>query len=259
MMIETMLAVASSVVPGLAPSAPAPVQNAIVNPGAVVLPRSASVALTSLDGMDGKGTWLWHKTIGYDVRENIRVADRKSYPEGRADSVRRPGFNGAAWSGETVIGGVDSWAVDSGSPGAAAYGAVGQEDMIAHLRVGPYVIGVNPFEEIRAEGKEIPRQILAKMEEARNQWLRDHGYVGGVRTFMNDAKPISEPKQAIDLTPKAVIPAPTDLPKTRSKMEVRAAEPRPAVASTGPGVTRISAPPTVSLTSSRPPTLVAKQ
>ncbi|XVJ59414.1 MAG: hypothetical protein HEQ23_08420 [Tepidisphaera sp.] len=229
MIIETMAVVACSVLPAMGGASGC---------GGVALPPSAAqVAVTSLDGVDGRGVWVWHKTVGYDVRENIRVADRPMYPAGRVDSVRRPGFNGMAWRGETFVGGVERYATDSGSPGAMAYGASGDEGVVANLRVGPYVIGINPFEEIRAEGKEIPRQILTKMEDARNQWLKDRGYVGGVRTFRNPAAPAAA-KQAIDLTPKAVIPAPTDLPRVRNRMEVRATTPMMNLA----GATRVSMP-----------------
>jgi hypothetical protein len=151
------------------------------------------------------------------------------------------------------VGGVESYPVESGSPGAAAYGAVGEEGAIANLRVGPYVVGVNPFEEIRAEGKEIPRHILTAMEGARNEWLKERGYVGGVRTFTNPAASVGT-KQAIDLTPKAVIPAPTDLPRVRSRMEVRATAPTMKIA----GAAKVSLPPSMSTTAAQPPKLAAK-
>jgi hypothetical protein len=243
MMIETMVAALATV---------APMMSGKVSGGAV-MPSNAQVTSTALDGNDGAGVWLWHKTLGYGVPRTVRVADRKPYPSGRADSVRRPGFNGKAWSGETFIGGVDTWAMDTGEPGADAYGARGHEGAVANIRVGPYVVGVNPFEEIRAEGKEIPRHILSAMEDARNEWLRDHGYVGGVRSFTNDTNGM-QPKQAIDLTPKAVIPAPTDLPRTRSRMEVRSAAPMMKVA----GATRVSLPPSVAASVNAAPRLAAK-
>ena len=248
MMIETLAIVASSILPLVRPQA--------VTTGGPVAPRGAKTALTTLDGSDGRGVWLWHKTLGYGtphVADTVRVADRLSYPAGRVDSVRRPGFNGKAWAGESFVGGVESYPSETGSPGAAAYGAVGDEDAIAHLRVGPYVVGVNPFEEIRAEGKEMPRHILAAMEEARNQWLKDRGYVGGVRTFTNPAASVGT-KQAIDLTPKAVIPAPTDLPRVRNRMEVRSAAPTMKIA----GAAKVSLPPSMSMAAAQPPKLAAK-
>lgn len=246
MLVETLAALASSL--ALVP----PPQ--VAHSGAVVMPRSAAVNQTTLDGADGRGVWLWHKTVGYGTPDSIRVADRPAYPSGRADSVRRPGFNGQAWRGETCIGGVDSWAVNSGEPGALAYGAAGDEGRIAHIRVGQYVVGVNPFEEIRAEGKEIPRRLLSAMEDSRNEWLKQNGYVGGVRSFTNDAAGMA-PRQAIDLTPKAVIPSPIDLPKTGGRMQVNAAKNAPALA----GATRVSLPPNLSAASMHPPVVVASK
>lgn len=247
MLVETLAALASSLAQLPAPQ-PAP-------GGVVVMPRSAAVTQTTLDGADGRGVWLWHKTIGYGTPGSIRVADRPAYPSGRADSVRRPGFNGQAWRGETCIGGVDSWAVNSGEPGATAYGASGDEGRVAHLRVGQYVVGVNPFEEIRAEGKEMPRHLLSAMEDARNDWLKQNGYVGGVRSFTNDAAGLVPSKQAIDLTPKAVIPSPIDLPKTGGRMQVNASRSAPMIA----GATRVSLPPNLSVASMHPPVVVASK
>lgn len=204
-------------------------------------------ALT-LEGRDTGAVWLWHHTLGTastDLKKGVVVAERPSFPRGRADNVNRPGFNGRVWSGESVVGGVDRWMVDEN---ANRYGASEDTDLTVPVRVGQFVVQVNPFERIDATGKEMPRKYLAALEDARNQWLKDHGYVGGVRTFTNPPMTLSKPA-AIDLTPKAVIPAPTDQPRFRNRMEVRATPVHI------PGFTRVSLPP--SMTISAPPTVVA--
>jgi len=211
-------------------------------------PPAASL---TIDGRDTGSIWLWHHTIGTatsNPARSIGVAERASFPQGRADSVNRPGYNGRGWSGESCVGGVDRWTLDEN---AARYGAVADADLTIPVRVGQYVVQVNPFERIDATGKEMPRKYLAAIEDARNQWLKDHGYVGGVRSFTNSTAATQPKASAIDLTPKAVFPAPTDQPRFRNKMEVRV---KPVGIQ---GVTRVSLPPTFAFTI--PPVVVASK
>lgn len=208
-------------------------------------------SVLTLDGRDRGAVWLWHRTIGTassNPARSIGVAERISFPRGRADSVSRPGFNGRDWSGESCVGGVDRWTLDES---AARYGAAGDADLTVPVRVGQFIVQVNPFERIDATGKEMPRKYMAAIEDARNQWLRDHGYVGGVRSFTNSAAVTTPKPSAIDLTPKAVFPAPTDQPRFRNRMEVRA---NPVQIH---GVTRVSLPPTFAFTA--PPVVLASK
>ena len=208
-------------------------------------------AVLTLDGRDTGGVWLWHRTIGtasVNPARSIGVAERDSYPRGRADSASRPGFNGRGWSGEACVGGVDRWTLDEN---AARYGAADDAGLTVPVRVGQFIVHVDPFERIDASGKEMPRKYLAAIEDARNQWLRDHGYVGGVRSFRNDAATTAPKPTAIDMTPKAVIPAPTDQPRFRNRMEVRTTPVQIR------GVTRVSLPPTFAFIT--PPVVLASK
>lgn len=210
----------------------------------IVLPNAGVTRTITLDGQDRDGTWLLHRTIGYN-RLDQPVIDRPAYPYGRADDVRRPGFNGTLWHGEVCIGGVNSWELNTGTPGARYYGASLESDQVATIRVGPYAVGVNPWETIKARGKETPRNMMIQSEHSRNAWLKQAGYFGGVRTFQNDAVTLGvmEKPQAIDMTPKAVFPSPTDVPHFKKRMEVKA--PVIAPLTTLAGATHVSFPPTV--------------
>ena len=214
----------------------------------IILPPTGVTRLITLDGQDRDGTWLLHRTIGYD-RYSQPFIFRPAYPSGRADDVRRPGFNGTLWHGEVCIGGVNSWELNTGTPGARHYGASLESDQVATIRVGPYAVSVNPWETIRAVGKEVPRKMMIRSEHSRNAWLKQAGYFGGVRTFQNDAVTLGvmEKPQAIDLTPKAVFPSPTDVPHFKKRMEVKA----PAVSApltTLAGATHVSFPPSAKVT-----------
>lgn len=110
-----------------------------------------------------------------------RLATIAPYPAGRADDVRRPGFNGRLWIGESNIGPVNtSWPLGWGDPGPAAYGGLDEEFTTVYARIGHLVTGISPWLAIREPG-------LADFELARNQWLKEEGFIGGVRTFVNDA------------------------------------------------------------------------
>jgi hypothetical protein len=65
-------------------------------------------------------------------------------------------------------------------PGAFRYGAPGDDLRTAYVRVNTLTIGISPWQRIEPRG-------LKHLENARNRWLADRGYTGGVRTIRNDA------------------------------------------------------------------------
>lgn len=184
------------------------------------------------------------------------IATAAPYPAGMVDDVRRPGFNGRMWVTRPIIGGMDAWAVDEGAPGASAYGAFDRQDTDVQVRVLHTVIGVNAWESIDKPG-------LAHLEQARQFWLREQGYTGGVRTFVNDAvlwnhpqgretreaaatprpavNPLIEP--AGEIQPRATIRVPAEWPRTH-RIRVEATAPGASIASLpGNGPARVSLPP----------------
>lgn len=143
------------------------------------------------------------------------------YPPNRAMVFTSEHNQAREWVGRPVIGGQPqvhplSW----GGPGPARYGA--REDSFegVNARVGNVVIGLSPWERIDGEGS------LARMESARQQWLRDRGYVGGVRTFRNPKYhgPYAQekPRASIDDDGWNVIRVPIRRPKDEPAFQVRA-------------------------------------
>lgn len=147
-----------------------------------------------------------------------RLATMPSYPAGRVDDVRRPGFNGRLWLGETFIGGVQgAYPLGWGSPGPTAYGASDRDFSQVHARVGHQVVTISPWISIPSEG-------LQHLEAARVEWLKREGYVGGVRTFVNDLYLMAEPRLA-QREPRATIELPIDMPSFRSRQQVMKFQP----------------------------------
>ena len=150
------------------------------------------------------------------------------YPPSMVDSVHRPGFNGRLNMTRPVIGGHDGpYATVTGSPGADYYGAWGAEDQVVWARAGHLAVGINPWQRIPDAG-------LQHFEHARITWLRERGYVGGVRTLVNDAvalQPADSQASAGNSvetirglpTPRATIHFPDGLPK-RPRFQVDATD-----------------------------------
>ncbi len=151
-------------------------------------------------------------------RDSRPLATRPAYPHGRADDVRRPGFNGKEWRGESIVGGRTQYPAAWRDPGPAAYGALGAEDAVVYARVGEVVVAFSPWE----------HPGNARLEYARQAWLKENGYVGGVRTFVNDtltrpeAVASAEPAaKKHEIVPRAIITVPIDIPRFKGHQEVK--------------------------------------
>ncbi len=157
------------------------------------------------------------------------IATVAPYPENIVDDVRRPGFNGRLWVGRPVIGGMNGpYPLGWDSPGPEAFGAFDAQDEVVWARVGLMTISISPWEEIRPEN-------LRQIRSAQQFWLRERGYIGGVRTHVNDlhvwkvqgkkamadaeqpaAKPTGLPE------PRMIIEVPADVPRIKSRIRVEA-------------------------------------
>lgn len=180
--------------------------------------------------------------LGAGDGDHRPIATRAPYPANMADDVRRPGFNGRLWVSRPILGSIQQgpYPAASGSPGAEAYGAYGQEDATVYARIGHLVVGISPWEQIDEQG-------LQRYEAARNFWLREQGFTGGVRTMINDARvwkaedaPHAEhhaEAPASTPLPRATITLPAELPRQRRRFRVDAAPSLP-----GGGPARISWP-----------------
>lgn len=160
---------------------------------------------------------------GPATREDRALATPRAYPSGRADSVHRPGFNGRLYVTLSTPGPVTThYATDSL---AESYGAAGHEDAAVHAVIGQNIVTMSPWVTIDGDGRK-------NFEKARQQWLKEHNFVGGVRTFVNDAyiakhlpqhamaKAESKPSRGT-IEPRAVIQIAPETPRLRSKMQVR--------------------------------------
>jgi hypothetical protein len=183
-----------------------------------------------------------------DVRPVRPIATAAPYPSGMADDVRRPGFNGRLWLTRPIMGSMQQgpYPIVSDPPGPEAYGAFDRPDATVYARVGHLVVGVNAWESIDQEG-------LKRLEAARNFWLKEEGYTGGVRTIVNDANlwPPKEPEPAPHANagetpaagtpvPRATITLPADLPRQHRRIRVEAV-PSPSMLP-GAGPARVSWP-----------------
>lgn len=155
-------------------------------------------------------------------------------PVTRTDDVHRPGFNGRLWHGHAIIGGTPSHHASCAQPGALAYGARDHGQVVL-ARVGHLSVGISPWQ--RWNDESFPRY-----EAARQQWLREQGYTGGVRTLMNDLAhhhPAHEhghaaiegdaPVAPREIRPLFIIPIPEDATRLRQRMQVDASQVREAL------------------------------
>jgi hypothetical protein len=78
-------------------------------------------------------------------------------------------------------------------------------------------------------------KLAANVEAARQAWLKDHNFTGGVRTFSNakspeKSSPAGEAKRsaATKIEPRAVMELPPDMPRVRAKLQVLAPGQSPA-------------------------------
>ncbi len=143
------------------------------------------------------------------------------HPANRVDSVDRPGF-GRLWHARSPIGSrtpISEQGVDRIGP--AYFGAPADE---AHrsipVRVGHTPIAVNPWAPIRGSG-------LDRLRHAQHTWLREQGWILGVRTHVNPARYDARAADAGLPTPRATIERHLDpsAPRVPSRMQVRADEP----------------------------------
>lgn len=143
------------------------------------------------------------------------LATPRPYPAGRVDDVNRPGFNGREWIGRPIIGPRTSeWPLDWAAPGPAAYGADEFDGSSVYALVGQTVVAFSPWEAFEGIG-------LQHLEAARQDWLREQGFTGGVRTFRNEAYNGRTRIAAHKIEPRATIQLGPEITKFKSRMQVR--------------------------------------
>ncbi|MBS0187039.1 MAG: hypothetical protein JSS51_03155 [Planctomycetes bacterium] len=161
------------------------------------------------------------------------------------DDCRRPGFGGKEWVQDGFVGGQLPWATRSAfEPGQNAYGASEGDDSVVYVRLSSgFIAAISPWQ--RIDPAEMPmdsldaatrdwireygmtnQYIWAELEEGRQNWLRERGFTYSVRTFSGYGYPEDQANSA-PVKPVTVMERPTDQPKFKQKMQVRAPQQNP--------------------------------
>jgi len=164
-----------------------------------------------------------------DFREG-RLLNAVPYPMNRTDDPRREQL-GRLWHPRTPVGSRSIInELPQGFPGAAGYGATsGQNEDVIFVRseTGLPNIAISPFDTIddftfQTIEEQIPfigrtrtmtklrkDEVLTELREAKNQWLREQGYIQKVRTHVNAATLVRDRdpivRDASTIEPRAII------------------------------------------------------
>lgn len=155
--------------------------------------------------------------------------------------------NGRLWIARPIMGGLDTSAWDRGERDAKAwrassFGAFGAQNTNALVEVdglfdfeASRLVAIDPFNAPQAPDKDRrgnhwgnpykqARSILNKqIDAARADWLKDHNYTGGVRTFVSDEQIWKPERRTSGLPePRAIIEIPPEMPRFKSRMQVNA-------------------------------------
>ncbi len=163
------------------------------------------------------------------------------------------------WMGYPAYGSVVAGTPADG-PGAAAYGAQDQADRTAIVYIDglfpfepPIAVEIDPWRRIDGFNGDRPihypgvghvsegadgtypnaftrglDKIADRLETARKQWLKDNGYVGGVRAFHNRAASQASVDRRTLPEPRGIIVVPDEIKRQRTRFQVRADETEPA-------------------------------
>ncbi len=156
--------------------------------------------------------------LGQPLVRNGTLATMRAYPANTADCVHRDGFNGRIWNSRPINGpGCDHASFAWPAPGPAAYGAHGCDDAVVFGIVNHTLVSFSPWIKFHGE-------TMKGYEAVRRQWLRENGFTGGVRTFVNDNPMPSEEagKQTGLPEPRAIIELAPDAPRAKSRLRVEA-------------------------------------
>ncbi len=168
--------------------------------------------------------------FGATEARDALLATSAPYPSNRPGSAHRTEL-GRVWAQRSPIG--TRTPIDESvyaQPGAASYGAPRAEiDRPIYARAGHNIVAIDPWTRIEGRG------ALSTLEAARNQWLREQGYIERVRTHVNPARFDHSRADALPL-PRATIQLHDEPGPRRGRQRVDATPP-------GGEITRISLPP----------------
>lgn len=162
--------------------------------------------------------------LGRSLSDGRMLATPSPIPVNGVYSVRGYGYNNREWVSRPITRDfAPAW--DWGTPGPAHYGAHEDDFSEVYVSQGAAMIVVSPWVSLDTNG-------LKGVDRARIQWLREMGYVGGVRTFRNHRAPASADQQTsvpvdmnnlrpgIDFHPRATIRVPANIRRERPRFQV---------------------------------------
>jgi len=162
--------------------------------------------------------------LGRSFDDGRLLATPSPIPVNGVYSVRADAYNNREWISRGITRDFDpAW--HWGAPGPAHYGAGEHDFSRVYISQGSAMIVVSPWVSLSTNG-------LKNADHARVQWLREWGYVGGVRTFRNHRAPASADQQTsvpvdmnqlrpgIDFHPRATIRVPANLRRERPRFQV---------------------------------------
>jgi len=152
----------------------------------------ASAATATMLGVNPYGEFLPHR--------DQHLVEPRPYPPNRVDSPARL-ENGRLWRARTPVGSrtpIAEQVYGYGHRGAAWHGApVEANHRRIFVRVNHVPIAISPWRPFTENG-------FKHFREAQNIWLREHGWVGGVRTHVN-ARYLDDADRADSPKPRATI------------------------------------------------------
>lgn len=151
------------------------------------MPAMSLLAAITCVSMGGTGPGYHHQNL---VQERLLAT---------APPCATP--NGVVWHEHA-----NARACHYGRLGPDKYGAPEHlRDELVYVRVDHTVIAISPWERFNEQGHQ-------SLERARNQWLREQGLVGGVRTHINpayhsrtQASDVAASETTKDIEPRAII------------------------------------------------------
>ena len=169
--------------------------------------------------------------LGRAMNDGRRLATPSPIPANGVYSVRGYGYNNREWISRPITRDFAP-ALQWGAPGPAHYGAAEFDFSRVYVRQGAAMIVVSPWVALDTNG-------MKGVERARLDWLREMGYVGGVRTFRDwremaaaegvgdgagaQVQTRGEPGQlrpGIDFHPAATIRVPDAMRRARPRFQV---------------------------------------
>lgn len=216
---------------------------------------SAALAINQGGSLSPSRATMAPNQPNYTPGESVKVESvtNPAYSFPGLDDRRE--MNGRLFVGRPIIGGMaDHGRASDAEQAAASYGAYGEAGTRGRAQVeGLFrfhpttTVEFSPWTPVPEQQRSpytdsfsrAQRKMALRAEDARQQWLKDNNYTGGVRTFVNDATmyaPRMQPRTEIQ--PRGVIEVNPEVPAFKSRMHVDATpEATPAAAPT-----RVTAP-----------------